>query len=182
MEGGLSPCGKRTGALAVHGLSALRRVLSYNRETGIFVWRVKPCKSINAGSVAGYLGSDGYVTITYRSVRYKAHRLAWWFELGVLPKYQIDHRNGIGDDNRFTNLRECLSNFEQQQNQKLLKSNTSGFPNVVKTQWGWRVSIRHGGKRTYNKSFKEYEFKEACDHARLMKSRLHKFQPTHRGI
>jgi len=58
------------------------------------------------GDIVGFLNDNGYlmVGIGYRS--YRIHRLIWLYHYGYLPKY-LDHINGIRDDNRIENLREC---------------------------------------------------------------------------
>ena len=83
----------------------LKEVLTYDSETGIFVWRSK--KSRNKGKVAGHLRSDGYVAITVDSKLYRAHRLAWLYVHSYFPEHDIDHMNGVRDDNRLVNLREA---------------------------------------------------------------------------
>ena len=83
------------------------RRLHYDRSTGVFRWRVN-AKGVKAGGVAGSHTAKGYIQIGLNGVNCLAHRLAWIYCCGYLPKdVDIDHYNGIKDDNRFANLRCC---------------------------------------------------------------------------
>lgn len=84
----------------------LRELLHYDPETGIFIWRVNRARRQTAGKVAGSFASQGYWIIGVEGINYKAHRLAWLYVYGEWPKDQIDHLNGIKDDNRISNLRD----------------------------------------------------------------------------
>jgi hypothetical protein len=84
---------------------ALLRELIYYPETGQFIRRVDTGGREVSGKVAGSLGSDGYIYIMVLGLRFKAHRLAWFYVHGTWPPDQIDHINRIKDDNRIENLR-----------------------------------------------------------------------------
>ncbi len=85
--------------------SRLRRLLSYDSETGLFVWRPRPDnRQFNAhfaGSVAGTLQSARYVQICIDGEKYLAHRLAFLYIRGSFPRGNVDHANHIPSDNRF---------------------------------------------------------------------------------
>jgi hypothetical protein len=83
---------------------AIMDCLSYDRDTGLFVWLV-PRGPRSSGSIAGSLDRAGYRLIVVRGKRYYAHRLAWLFVTGDWPNGLIDHQNVCPDDNRFANLR-----------------------------------------------------------------------------
>lgn len=85
----------------------LRELLHYDPETGIFVWRSKVSWGIKIGDIAGTIEKSGYKVITFKKSLYKAHRLAWLYIHDKWPKDQIDHANGIRNDNRLVNLREA---------------------------------------------------------------------------
>lgn len=121
-------------------LEHLRLVLNYDAATGVFRWRVSHQK-VKVGDVAGGTAT-GYVLISVKGKRYKAHRLAWLYHYGVSPCDEIDHKNGMPCDNRISNLREAT----HRQNSKNLKtptSNTSGIKGVgwYKPRSKWRARI-----------------------------------------
>ena len=82
----------------------LKKLLSYNTDTGEFRWRVTRRGAARAGSVAGCVRHDGYVRIAIDGKRYLAHRLAWLYVHGELVP-ELDHANGVRSDNRLDNLR-----------------------------------------------------------------------------
>lgn len=106
----------------------LREVLSYNRRTGIFVWRVALSPRVTIGSVAGN-NTIGYIRIRIDGRSYRAHRLAWLYVTGRWPTNEIDHRNGERADNRFSNLREATCT-QNRCNTKRTSRNTSGVKGV----------------------------------------------------
>jgi len=125
--------------------SRLKEVLSYDPETGKFVRKVSRSNSVKVGSVAGTLSPLGYTQIRVDGKRYLAHRLAWLYTHGYFPENQIDHLNGIRNDNRIKNLRE-VSNACNLQNTKIRSDNTSGFPGVYwhkqRRKWGAYIQIQ----------------------------------------
>lgn len=86
-------------------VETLRSILKYNRNTGVFHWRIDRGGKAKAGTVAGTM-SYGYVSIRINGVRYQAHRLAWLYVTGEWPSDTIDHKNGDKSCNRFSNLRD----------------------------------------------------------------------------
>jgi hypothetical protein len=80
--------------------------LSYCPEAGVFTWLKTDCKKKTL-IVAGTKDKEGYIRIHIFGKKVAAHRLAWLFTHGVWPKEQIDHINGVRDDNRIENLREA---------------------------------------------------------------------------
>lgn len=161
----------------------LRRILSYDPETGIFRHlRDVRIAGISKGDIAGSLDKDGYVIIGARGKVYRAHRLAWLYVHGQWPEHEIDHRNGVPGDNWINNLREAEGPRQQQQNQKLSDSNTSGYVGVYWSKYNrrWYAMIRNGGKKMSLGSFTcRHKAGEAYLEA---KARLHKFQPVPRHL
>lgn len=89
----------------------LRAELTYDPETGHFT---RACWRQGRGGHAGTINNLGYRLIRVGGWRYRAHRLAWLYVHGAWPAGQIDHINGIRDDNRIANLRDVPDIINQQ--------------------------------------------------------------------
>lgn len=134
------------------GLTAagLRELLSYNPDTGEFRWLVSR-GTARAGSVAGTRQNNGYWIIKISRRGYLAHRLAWVYVHGEWPVDQIDHRNGVRDDNHIANLREATE-LQNKQNRRQAKVGTK--TGLLGTSWCERdklfvATIRRDGKQTH---------------------------------
>ncbi len=104
---------------------ALKELLSYNPETGVLNW-IKARGNRPAGANAGAKHGEGYVQVTINRTNYLAHRLAWIYVNGSIGECDIDHINGIRNDNRICNLRQA-ERFENMQNISPPKNNSSGL-------------------------------------------------------
>jgi hypothetical protein len=157
----------------------LKQILFYCAITGHFTWLVSTARRIKIGDRAGTPNEKGYIIIQINGKLYRAHRLAWLYVHGYLPTKQIDHKNGIKDDNRIDNLREA-TNSENHQNKGKRKDNTSGFTGVTfhKPTGKWLAQIGIGGKKHFLGLFNTRE--EARDAYLKAKSELHTFNPIPR--
>lgn len=108
----------------------LKELLSYDLATGIFKWKKPLSPAVSVGDAAGSMNAKGYLNIKVQGRLYKAHRIAWLYVHGVIPKFQIDHINGDKSDNRISNLR-LATNSENVQNVHEFRSNATGFPGVT---------------------------------------------------
>lgn len=126
----------------------LSKYLEYDSEVGVFRWLVGNGARAKAGAIAGSAEVMGYWQIALNKVTYKAHRLAWLYVYGSLPKGVIDHINGDKRDNRIVNLRD-VSVSGNQYNRKAPKNNTSGHQGVsfVNSMGRWRVTLAVGKKQ-----------------------------------
>lgn len=88
-------------------LNKLKSILNYDRDTGVFRWKIRPSMSVRSGDIAGGVNPQtGYVIIRYKGVGMSAHRLAWIFENeSINSDFVVDHINGDKQDNRICNLR-----------------------------------------------------------------------------
>ena len=84
--------------------SRLRKLLSYDRASGIMRWRVRLSNRVNVGDVAGGKHVGGYRKISIDGVSYLAHVLAVLAVTGRFPA-TVRHRNGNRADDRWRNLR-----------------------------------------------------------------------------
>ena len=124
----------------------LKEVLHYDPETGVFKWVVL-ISNVKAGAVAGSKHNKGYLMISIDSKRYLSHRLAWFYIHGWWPTDQIDHINGVKDDNRLCNLREATP-AENARNTGIRATNTSGYKGVSlrKEIKKYAARVRHNGR------------------------------------
>lgn len=86
-------------------VARLRERLSYDHETGVLRWKVRPTSNVAIGTVAGCLDHRGYRLVRLDRQLFLAHRVAWAIHYGVWPECDIDHRNADKGDNRIANLR-----------------------------------------------------------------------------
>lgn len=123
--------------------NVLLTYLTYNSETGIFQHNINN-GSAKKGSRAGTLSkAKGYRVITLKGIKYQEHRLVWFYTYKVWPEKQIDHINGIKDDNRIINLREATGT-QNQGNRKSANNSSSQYKGVYwsKQAKKWQVQIR----------------------------------------
>jgi hypothetical protein len=129
----------------------VRNVLDYDPGTGIFTWKVRTgmppyWNPKYAGKRAGSLNCQGYCHIAIDSKNYKAHRLAWLYHYGEMPRLDIDHINGDKSDNSIANLR-IATDSQNLANAKMYSGNTSGVKGVA---WDarsrkWKAYVRLRG-------------------------------------
>ncbi|TCP90945.1 HNH endonuclease [Rhizobium sp. PP-CC-2G-626] len=88
----------------------LLELFHYDPESGSFTRLITTGSRSKAGDIAGSM-SAGYVRISIDYQDYLAHRLAWFYMTGedVPQGFEIDHKNTVGTDNRWGNLRLATS-------------------------------------------------------------------------
>jgi hypothetical protein len=145
------------GREALLTLEDLKATFHYDPDTGKFT-RLTSVGGAHIGDEPGYIHEHGYRIISVRGVKYRAHRLAWFYMTGEWPKEDVDHRNTIPDDNRWENLREA-TDHQNLQNVGMPKHNTSGLKgaNWHKEKQKWRATIQSNGKWRFLGYFKTAE-------------------------
>lgn len=123
-----------------------RAALCYEPITGFFTWHIRTSSSANPGEVAGYLMHNGYRRIQLDGEGYLAHRLAWLHVYGCWPADEIDHINGVKDDNRINNLREATRRLNNENLKRAPRSNrSSGLLGVTwrgdSQKWGAQITV-----------------------------------------
>ncbi len=106
----------------------LKELLNYDPNTGLFIWKVSIGSRAKKGTIAGSVGTNGYLRIGIDGRDYRSNRLAWFYIYGVWPSFHIDHIDHDIKNNKIANLRD-ISNQQNIQNQILAhKSNkTTGL-------------------------------------------------------
>jgi hypothetical protein len=122
----------------------LRQVLSYDPDTGIFIWKLGTARG-RPGAQAGVTGPLGYRYMAVDGRRYLAHRLAWFYAYGRWPKDQLDHINGERDDNRMGNLREATAAQNTWNGER--KAGATGYRGVRKKGNRFNAQIMVGNLR-----------------------------------
>jgi len=128
----------------------LQELLSYNPETGLFLWKPRPLKFCVEGVGrytrernkavfdSNYAGKPaltahnpkGYLRGNLFGRSLMAHRAAFACMIGRWPVGQVDHINGVRDDNRWANLREA-TNQQNQWNSSSAKGSSSRYVGVA---------------------------------------------------
>ncbi len=106
----------------------LKELLSYDAETGLFVWKKRGGKCVPGAVICGK-DKDGYIRVQLDGKFYQVHRLAFLYMNGALPDGLVDHENLRKSDNRFSNLR-VVNHSQNNQNKPLTSANKSGFKGV----------------------------------------------------
>lgn len=146
----------------------LKTLLNYNPINGEFTWLMCPRKQIKKGTSAGYICDRGYIKIMIDNKNYRAHRLAYLFMEGksLDENIDIDHINGIKNDNRWCNLREatrsqnCMNKYKKNSLCSIKERKRKSY-NV------FEVSVNVNGKQIYIGIYKNIdEAKIASTNAR----------------
>tara|TARA_R110000868_G_C10516848_1_gene732701 strand:- start:67 stop:558 length:492 start_codon:yes stop_codon:yes gene_type:complete len=136
----------------------LKQNLSYNPETGEFMWLVNrgPARKF---AHAGSKHKSGYLHIYLFGKHYLCHRLAWLYVYGDWPLQYLDHINGNKKDNTIKNLRDVDSALNQQNQKNPPITNKSGFVGAHwdkrKNKWISQISVY--GKKIHLGNFDSKE-------------------------
>lgn len=132
-------------------------MFDYDPETGVLTWRVRLANSTFIGQEAGT--ESCHKGKTYRHVkafgkRYVAHRIIFLWKTGDWPPYEIDHEDGNGLNNRWSNLKP-KTHLENSRNQRKPSNNSSG---VIGVNWNkesrkWKSYIYSNGSQIHLGSF-----------------------------
>lgn len=124
----------------------IKEYISYDSRSGKLHW-VKPIAAVPPGRECGYL-NNVYRKLKFKGVLYHSHRVAWYLYYGEDPIDDIDHINGITDDNRIVNLRAATSR-QNNQNRKIHRSGRLVGTTYRKSINRWQARIYVNGKRKH---------------------------------
>ena len=132
----------------------LLEALNYSPDTGEFRWR-KARSGVNVGAIAGSSHRAGYRRIMLDRRGYSSHRLAWLYIYGTWPSDEIDHINGLRNDNRIVNLRDVSrSGNSQNQRRAHVRNKSTGVLGVFIDRGKCRAKIMYNGKVHHLGNFK----------------------------
>lgn len=150
-------------------IDVLRSRVSYDAETGKFVWlrlpeggRDCPNRQFNGRyadkEAFGYVDANGYCVSCIGGARLLGHRAAWAMHYGVWPSLALDHINGVRRDNRICNLREATTE-ENGRNRRPTQESRSGALGVTydKSRGLWIARIGDKGRSRYIGKFKNID-------------------------
>jgi hypothetical protein len=148
--------------------ATLQQLIDYEPASGIFRWKHRDAHWFAEGRTGSEtvakvwntryaeketfkkVDKDGYYCGAVMKNYYQAHRLAWAIFYGKWPDGQIDHINGVRNDNRIDNLRD-VPPIGNSQNRRVSPKNTSGYMGVTwhKQLNKWQAQIGVGRQTIY---------------------------------
>lgn len=131
----------------------IRELLNYDQSTGVFTWMVdRRCGQFRsvivaaAGSKAGCIRPDGYMSVSLDHRRYQMHVIAWAHANNEFPPdgFDIDHIDGNRSNNAIANLR-LVTRAQNLQNLRTAKSHNRSS-GVLGVHWDsqrnkWRAVL-----------------------------------------
>lgn len=141
----------------------LKAVLNYDPVSGKFTWIKSKGRGMHFRSgEAGTTHVRGYRYIRFMGRSLFAHRLAWLYMTGAWPTHQIDHIDGVKDNNAWSNLREA-TNGQNQENLVGAKGKTrTGRLGITFRRGMFEARIQVNGRRRHIGTFTELVAAEAA--------------------
>ena len=151
-------------------IERLKQLFDLDVATGTLRWRVAR-RSVKAGDVAGAKRLDGYAHVCIDGQFFQSHRVVFAISNGYWPE-QVDHANGIRDDNRPVNLREATAS-KNRCNAARPRNNTSGVKGVYwcKQIGKWKARVGFARKTYYVGVFDDIA--DAADAIDAMRKSIH---------
>jgi hypothetical protein len=164
-------------------------LFKYKEDTGYLIRKISTSSRARKGDRAGTCTMFGYRQVRIESKWYKETQVIWLYLYNKLQK-NIDHINGIRDDNRLVNLRESTIS-QNSCNTKTAHNSKTQIKGVSESYIGnrfigYRCYIAKEGHATRRKRFgvPEYGTKEkalqlATEWIRVNREELHDAYANH---
>lgn len=141
----------------------LKELMHYAPETGSFTRLKANNGNVKVGEEVGWVISHNHTTLQYRGTeingkKYLLHRLAFLYMTGIFPKFHVDHIDGNGLKNKWSNLRQ-VTRTENLRNRRLNTNNRSGRIGISfhKQSNKWRAAINMNGAKKHLGYFDKFE-------------------------
>jgi hypothetical protein len=152
------------------------RGLFYYKDGQLFN-KVNRHKNAKDTPIKNRPNGEGYIHLEIKGRVFKAHRIIYALCHGYFPE-EVDHINGIKEDNRIENLRGCT--HQENSYNILAKKGVSGVQGVSKFGDKWRVRLGYKGKRISLGLYDDLELAELV--AQEARDKYHgEFQNTERA-
>ena len=132
----------------------VKKLFDYNPDTGSCTRLTRPSRNVHIGDELGsvhcYSGGLKYRQTEINRTQYGIHRLIWLWVTGEWPENDIDHIDGNGLNNAWSNLREA-THIENMRNKKIGANNQSGVVGVSfyaqTKKWRAAINVASGEKK-----------------------------------
>lgn len=124
----------------------LQKALVYEPATGVLRWAERVANCVRVGDRAGMVGHNGYRKVRFKGQTLLEHRVVYALAHGRWPVQEIDHLNGVRDDNRLENLREVSASLNRQNQRRAHRNSSHGFLGVSVRRGKFAAVITLDGK------------------------------------
>ena len=135
----------------------LKQLVSYDPESGLIRWAGEKRSRVKIGALVGSKMKKGYLRAGIDKRLYMCHVIAWLYVYGDFPEGQIDHINGVKDDNRISNLRISTPSGNAQNKKHARSDSKSGLMGALRSGGSWIARLTTNGETTYLGKFKSPE-------------------------
>ncbi len=138
-----------SGVCSMFTQEEVKRLFDYDPMTGFCTRLTRPARNVRIGQGLGWIqncaGGLNYLKTEIDYKQYLVHRLIWLWMTGQMPEKDIDHIDGNGLNNVWSNLREATRS-QNMRNAKIRTDNKSGQAGVSfhARSRKWRASINTG--------------------------------------
>ena len=162
----------------------LKDILDYDPNTGVLTWKERPVSHFRSTSkrdrnhsrniwnaryvktIAGHKGRNAngkiYIRVRINRKMYLAHRVIYVMVTGEWPRFEIDHKSGVGFDNSWENIAD-VTHYENMKNTILRDDNSYGITGVswYRSSEKWRARIYAFREEKYLGYFDDF-FEAVC--------------------